>query len=139
VLLCSEANCGSASWTLGRLVLHRGRTSKGLDNLQLAFDSQSLRSTCEIQAQAESELGADVAETLRRRLADLRAAATVHDLIAGLPTVGPDGLHLFINVGDGHRIVLMQGHVKCPRTKTNDVDWARVSRVKIMKIESING
>ena len=55
--------------------------------LVLAFDSLHLRAICENTDQGDSELGAVVARTLRNRLADLKAATSPADLIAGIPRV----------------------------------------------------
>lgn len=106
--------------------------------MELAFESKSLRVICESEAQAKLELGASVAEILKHRLADLRAATSSKDLVAGNPRVTADGQHMIIDVGDAHRIVFKANHVNCPTTNTKEVDWARVSRIKILRIESDN-
>ena len=54
-------------------------------NLELAFNSRELRSICEHEPTAKDALGAEIAEALRRRLADLRAATSIADLIVGNP------------------------------------------------------
>jgi hypothetical protein len=56
-----------------------------VNSLELAFDSKSLRTTCESERQAKLELGDVVAEVLKHRLADLLAAKSVKDLVAGQP------------------------------------------------------
>jgi hypothetical protein len=106
--------------------------------LELAFDSLLLRATCENEAQARAELGEAVAEILKHRLADMRAARSTKDLLAGKPRVEAEGRHMIIDVGDTHRIVFKANHVNCPMTNSNEVDWARVNRIKILRIESDN-
>ena len=53
--------------------------------MELAFATKSLRQLCENEARAKRDLGETVAERLKRRLADLRAAECVKDLVAGHP------------------------------------------------------
>ena len=108
------------------------------NTLELAFDSLSLRATCENEAQARSELGDAVADMLKHRLGDLRAATSSKDLLAGKPRVSTDGQHMIVDVGDTHRIVFKANHIKCPMTNTKEVDWERVSRIKILRIEGDN-
>jgi proteic killer suppression protein len=75
--------------------------------LELAFDSKSLRTTCENESQAKLELGATVAEILKHRLADLRAARSVKDLVAGRSrAVGSAGSqHMAVDLCNGYSIV----------------------------------
>ena len=53
--------------------------------MELAFESRWLRTVCENEADADRELGLAVAETLRHRLADLLAATSIDDILAGKP------------------------------------------------------
>ena len=87
-----------------------------------------------------SELGTRVAEFLKRRLADLRAATSVDDLVAGRPRAleGTDQL-MVVDLCDGHRMVFCANHPKNPMTESGELDWARVSRVKILRIEYDHG
>lgn len=107
-----------------------------IPTLELAFDTELLRTTGESETHAKRELGARVAETLKHRLADLRAATSVKDLVAG----GPRELHgsgdlMAVDLCDGYRIVFCANHPNDPMTGTGGLDWARVSRIKIMRIE----
>ncbi len=104
--------------------------------MELAFDSKSLRAVCENEAEAKLELGATVAEILKHRLADLRAATSVKDLVAGRPRISADREHMIVDLCDGYRIVFKANHPKNPKSDTEDVDWERVSRIKILRIES---
>ena len=104
--------------------------------MELAFDSKSLRAVCESEAQAKLELGATVTEILMHRLADLRAATSTKDLVAGRPRIGADRQHMIVDLCSGHRLVFKANHTNNPKTETEDVDWERVSRVKILRIES---
>lgn len=109
--------------------------------MELAFDSQSLRSICEKSNIATRKLGPIVAELLKHRLADLRAARYISDLLAGAPHVLERGNHQVatVSLGDRYRLIFSANHPKNPVTEQGLVDWSRVSRIKILKIESENG
>lgn len=104
--------------------------------LVIAFDSLSLRAVCENVEQADSELGPVVAQTLRKRLADLRAATSPTDLVAGSPRVLNDGdlEYMALNLREGFRVVLVPNHVKNPRNRANRIEWAKINRIKIIGI-----
>jgi len=106
--------------------------------LELAFHTKSIRSICESGDQAKRELGAEVSKALKHRLGDMRAATSPKDLVAGRPRIGADGQHMVIDLCDGHRIVFKANHPNYPKRDTDELDWARVSRIKIMRIESEN-
>lgn len=108
--------------------------------LVLAFDSLWLRAVCEDTDKADSDLGAVVARTLRNRLADLSAASSPMDLIAGSPRVIKDGdlEYMVITLHDGFRIEFVPNHVNNPRDGANQIDWAKVSRIKIIGIRHGN-
>ena len=111
------------------------------DILELAFDSQSLRTLCESEAYARCDLGPNVAEALKRRLADLSAATSVNDLVVGLPreVEGSDRQEMAVDLRDGYRIIFRANHPKNPIADNGDLDWGSVSRLKILRIESDHG
>jgi hypothetical protein len=106
--------------------------------LELAFDSRPLRTLCESEAQARLELGSAVAEVLKHRLADMRAAASPQDLVTGRPRAGEVRNHMVVDLCDGHRIVFIANHPNYPKSETDELDWGRVSRIKIIRIERDN-
>lgn len=71
------------------------------------------------------------------RLADIRAASNVTDLVAGRPHESEGGRlpNYAINLADGYRMVLCANHNEVPLTKSRRTDWSKVSRVRIHKIE----
>ena len=109
-------------------------------NLELAFNSKELRSVCEHEATAKGALGAEIAEALRRRLADLRAATSIADLIVGNPHTVEVGSknYLVIHLFRSHQIVLEANHPKNPLTDSGQLDWAKVSRIKITHVGGYN-
>lgn len=104
--------------------------------LELAFATKSLRQLCENEARAKRDLGGTVAEKLKRRLADLRAAECVKDLIAGRPheVEGATHRHFAVSLCEGARIVFCANHNTIPLEKSGGVDWSKVSRVKILEV-----
>jgi len=109
--------------------------------LELAFAKKSLRQLCESEAKAKRDLGVRMAEKLTRRLADLRAATCVKDLVAGRPREldGARHRHIAVELCNGARIVFCANHNAIPMLESGGVDWSRVSRVKILRIESDHG
>ncbi len=103
--------------------------------MQLAFDSKELREICESDSQARLDLGDAVAEMLKHRLADMRAAKSAKDLVAGKPRTHPDSQHMLIDLSDGYTIVFKANHTNNPLTEAGDLDWAKVTRIKILRID----
>ena len=109
--------------------------------MELAFASKELRSICEKEFTARAKLGVDVAEVLKRRLADLRAATSVDDLVVGKPRMlneEPDSC-LVIDLSRSHQIVLKANHPENPVTEKGRTDWTKVFRIKITFIGVANG
>lgn len=103
--------------------------------LVIAFASQSLRALCENPATADTELGPEVAQALRSRLADLRAATSLSDLVAGSPRIlNHRRLCMAVNLRDGFQMIFAANHVHNPRDGQNGIDWAKVRRIKIVEI-----
>ena len=79
-----------------------------------------------------------MAEQLTRRLADLRAASSVADLVVGQPCELPDNPQQYtLSLSDGYRIVLCANHRGKKQSESGDIDWETVSRVKILQIERV--
>jgi hypothetical protein len=135
-LLCCRVACGGPeirSSCPGRLCYDEGL-------LELAFSTRALRTLCENEAAAMRELGATRAGSLKRRLADLRAAVSVSDLVVGNPRQTADSKdNLEIDIGADARLIFCTNHAAIPRLASGNVDWSSVSRVKILRIESDNG
>lgn len=108
-----------------------------VSTLEIAFAEKSLRQLCENETKAQQVLGAAMAEKLKRRLADLRAATCITDLVAGRPREldGPCPRPFAVDLRDGARIVFSANHNVNPLLKSGCVDWPKVSRVKILRIE----
>jgi hypothetical protein len=104
--------------------------------LELAFQSKELRAICESESEAASELGAAAAEALKHRLADMRAASSINDVLVGQPKLvdGKGGEEIVLELSDQHRVFFSANHVKNPMNDSNFVDWTKVTRIKILRI-----
>ena len=111
---------------------YRFRTTVATD-VELAFSERSLRQLCERKAVADRKLGAKLGERIRRRVAELHAAAFVTDLVTGQPHLSESD-HYTVRVVDNWVISYSSNHRIVPRLASGKVDWRKVSRIKILKI-----
>lgn len=112
------------------------RAPRRASDLDIAFETKPLRQLCVSKTTATKKLGDRVANQLLNRIADLRAADSIHDLPVGLrPEVeGQCGEIRSINLSEDHKMTVAANHYKMPLTNQKVVDWTRVSRVKITSI-----
>ena len=106
--------------------------------VEIAFAKKSLRQLCESERTARRSLGTRVAERLKRRLADLRAANCVKDLVAGRPRElrGDRAGQIAVQLGESFQLIFSANHSVPPLLDGVRVDWSRVNRLKIISIES---
>jgi len=109
--------------------------------MEIAFHTRLLRDTCESEARLRQELGAEVGEMLKRRLADLRAAGSIRDVVLGnvKEVPGSRGEGMSIDLCDGYRIVVRANHTRNPQLANGEIDWSAVSRIKLMRIDRLDG
>ena len=109
--------------------------------MELAFSSPSLRTICEDEARAENELGSEVAEVLKRRLADMRAATSLIDIVVGQPREldGADRKLMAIDLCENYRIVFCPNHPKSLMIGISESEWSKVTRLRILRIERDDG
>lgn len=102
----------------------------------IAFETRRLREICEIDTEARNRLKSTVAESLQRRLADIDAAATAGDLIAGQPHLAPNRRSMIIHLASGYRLVIAPNNLRGLKHQSAEVEWQQVNRIKILRIES---
>jgi len=85
--------------------------------------------------------GNEAAALVAQLLADIEACASVAELVCLLQgqVAVADGEQWCTTVTADCSVVFGCGHVKMPRAKAGAVDWARVSRVKILHIGAHDG
>lgn len=90
-----------------------------------------MREICLDHEQAEMKLGGELATSLIRRIADLRAAASVFELIAGDPSpLGTD--RYTVSLSEGYKLIFRANHVPPRLLPSGETDWANTHRIKIL-------
>jgi hypothetical protein len=106
--------------------------------VNLAFATEELRDRCEILLIGERAYGPEVARQLRERLASMREADNVFELLTGHPRPIPegDGRCYEVLLPENVRMVICANHKVVPRLRGSDsVDWSKVTRVIVQSIE----
>jgi hypothetical protein len=106
--------------------------------MELAFRTLRLRTWCEDPDLALTSFKPNVVAHLKRRLADLRAAESPLDLLAGGPKL-IDGRvpQIAIRLADSHLLVCDVNHAKLRTDDSGRIDWAQVRRVKVKSIAEV--
>lgn len=103
--------------------------------MELAFGTRELRTLCEDHDVAVKAIGVAAADSLRTRLADLRAVTRLSDLPAGRPEiVDGDPPRLRFQIGDGWSLLATVSHHVTPRTADGGLDVTRVRRAIIQEV-----
>jgi toxin HigB-1 len=111
---------------------------KGIHQLDFAFVSKALRTICEKEEEAIHEFGLSVTTALKHRLADIDAAISIKDLLVGKPRIFESEIHnqtMVIDLDDGYQMIFCANHPNNPTMETGEIDWGKVSRIKILRIE----
>ena len=106
--------------------------------MEIAFESKELRDLCESEAVARGTLDEGDAEMLMHRLADLSAASSISDLLAGNPRPVDGGRLIVIDLSSSRRLVFAPNHPRNPQRDDGATDWAKVNRVRIVRLEADN-
>jgi hypothetical protein len=106
--------------------------------LEIAFQTRELRATCESPTRAKRELGESASKSLRRVLADMNAVEAVTELFEiGLEienyTQGQGTLRFQLSEALSLYCNVNQQNVP---TIGEKIDWARVTRLKVVRIGS---
>ena len=104
--------------------------------MDIIIEDRKLRKICEDDKIAKKEYGDVASKKLKTRLADLRAALTVRDLVAGSPhpLKGNRAGQFALTVYGGLRLVFEPAHESPPKHSYGGIDWSRVTRVRIVFI-----
>lgn len=104
--------------------------------LKLAFETEELRDLCTSEVIALRELPSAVAQSLFRRLADIRAASNILYLPVGKPAeldAAPPGL-VVVKLHQNHHLLFSAAHQQVPILSSGSVNWDSVTSVKLLKI-----
>jgi len=103
--------------------------------LDFAFEDKALRHVCESHARARKALGSEAATALHARLADLEASDSILEL-SWLPVVISNN-ELSIEFFPSHRLIVGPNEAKPAKLPSGAVDWAKVGRVILKRIEAL--
>jgi proteic killer suppression protein len=104
--------------------------------MDIEFSSHDLQSLCEQQRLMTKQLGDICSRKLRTRLADLRAAANVAELISGRPhPLKRDRTGQFaLDLHGGKRLVFEPANNPIPTRDDDSIAWDLVTKVRIVFI-----
>ena len=105
--------------------------------MEIAFRTKTLRGVCLNGDAMDERYGPERAALLRRCLADLRAAATLGEVPLLATEVGGNscGSDVLLRLGKGISISVSAGHKTPPRLTDGAIDWPRVERVLIERVD----
>jgi hypothetical protein len=101
--------------------------------MELAFETVGLRRLCESDTEPRKRLPGTAVDELQDRLADISAAMSASDLIAGEPAFDsrpPGGISFSLE--GGYQLVCVGNHPVSPLTDSGLVDFSRVRRLKVV-------
>lgn len=104
--------------------------------MEIFFADAKLESICRDSRLATKILGAQSAKKLQLRLAELFAAESVRELIAGRPhPLAHDRVGQFaVDLHRGHRLIFKPAKEQPPTLPDGGVDWSNVSAITIIEI-----
>ncbi len=111
--------------------------------MEIEFANGDLRRQCNSEKAARRELGLVQAKKLRTRLDDLAAAVSL-DLMRMLPghchELSQDRKgQLAISLKEPFRLIFEPAHDERPLKPDGGLDWAKVTRVRILEICNYHG
>lgn len=104
--------------------------------MELAFRTRTLRGVCLKGDAMDERFGPERAALLKRCLADLRAAVTLGEvplLVTEVSGVSFDR-EISLGLGKGVSISVSANHTTPPRLPGGTIDWPRVERVLIERV-----
>lgn len=108
--------------------------------MELAFRTRELRSICEDEDVAAERFDPRVVGSLKRRLADLRAADSVDDLVAGHPRLASDPYPaVSLDLACGYELVCHVNHPNPQVGADRQLSWPSVRRLQVTAIAKKEG
>lgn len=106
-------------------------------SIQLAFQTAKLRQICESSVSAKRSLGEAAARSLHTRLADLQASVSLANMVnLGFAVFDRDSdARILIYIDCGYAVTAIVNNRPEPRLEDGQLDWKRVTRLKILSIE----
>ncbi len=104
--------------------------------MDVFFADKDMERLCSEEREANRRLGGKGARRLRARLADLRAASRIKDLVAGRPhplKYDREG-QFAVDLDGGRRLVFVAANEPVPSDQDGSVAWDQVTSVRIVFI-----
>ena len=108
--------------------------------MDLSFKTKWLREICECEDTAIENLGVRNTRLLKNRLADIKAASSKYQISVGDPQIiNVDNQALFsITLEKDIKVLFIANHNTNPRKKDGELDWNKISRLKVISIGGKN-
>ena len=109
--------------------------------MEISFAGSKLESICRQHKLAVQEVGASSARKLQLRLAELFAAESVKELVAGRPhPLTHDRFGEFaVDLHGGHRLIFKPTRQPPPMLPDGGIDWSSVTQITIIEIGDYHG
>ena len=109
--------------------------------MEISFAGPKLESVCGQHKLAAKEIGALSAKKLQLRLAELFAAESVKELVAGRPhPLTHDRFGQFaVDLHGGHRLIFKPTRQPPPLLSDGGIDWSSVTEITITEIGDYHG
>lgn len=104
--------------------------------MRVVYRDRALERLCTEEKVAQKELGKPCAKKLKRRLADLMAAESPTELLAGNPhpLKGERDGQFAVTLQGGKRLCFEPYHDPVPTKSDGGLDWGRVTAIMIVYI-----
>lgn len=106
--------------------------------MDIEFKNPGLKKICEDHRLATRKHGEACAKKLRTRIADIQAAASVLELVAGNPhpLSGDRHMQYSLKLDKGVRLVIEPAVRPYPVRDDGGIDWQQIKKVTIVSIEN---
>jgi proteic killer suppression protein len=107
--------------------------------VEITFISRKLQKVCNSEKEMRTRFGKPLAERLKQRLAELKAADTLED-IRRLPSARCHELsqnrkgQLAVDVVHPKRLIFEPDYNPVPRKPDGGLDWPHVTRIRVIEI-----
>jgi len=115
-----------------------GICRKVASGLHLAFENRELRDICLSETASAQAYGQDVSDVLRARLADMIAAETLAEVVAGRLRNDPDDAPgtFLLSLGGGALLRFRANHPRTGLMGKASLNESRISRVMLISVET---
>lgn len=108
--------------------------------MEISYQDQDLRQLCLSKNRAKTQFGDEFALKLKILLADLDVWNNVNELIeGGIYVLKIDGKnYVTVELGNEGKFVFCAINLDIPLNEDRTINWAKVTRIKVLRIEGNN-